>query len=206
MGSGDLNLLKSWNPKLLKNRQRVWEREQEVKREEEKFTQRQKEIKKERELNELINSTRDPNLKKDLLKKSKHGLEWMYNDHDNLPEENEDYLLGKRKLDSTIIKVKDNQNLYSSSINNNNDTKNPFLTSSIGTGVSLKSGISSNRKFDYSNDDPMAKLLAKPRMGSPTLKRVTKKKIQTINKANRNSISRQITHHTTSKRDNSIDY
>lgn len=204
MGSGDLNLLKSWNPKLLKNRQKVWEREQEVKREEEKFIQRQKEIKREKELTELINSTRDPDLKKNLVKKSKHGLEWMYNDQDNLPEENEDYLLGKKKLDTTIIKVKDNQNLYSS--NNNNATKNPFLTSSVGTGVSLKSGMPSDKKIDYNNDDPMAKLLSEPKIGSHTPRKITKKKTQTINKSNHKSISKQITHHTASEKHNSLDY
>lgn len=169
MGAGDLNLLKSWNPKLLKNRKKVWEREQEIEQEEEKFIQRQKEIKKEKELNDLINSTRDQTVKQNL--KLKNGLEWMYNDKDNLPEEKEDYLLGRRKLDTSVIKVKNN--------NNNNSTtpggKNPFLTSTTGSGVSF--GAETRKKYNYSNDDPMAKLMAKRPTAKNTriVKKVSKK-------------------------------
>ena len=55
MGSGDLNLLKSWNPKLMKNRKKVWETEQDLITEQQKLNTRLKEIEKERELNELLN-------------------------------------------------------------------------------------------------------------------------------------------------------
>lgn len=166
MGSGDLNLLKSWNPKLLKNRKKVWEREQELQREEEKFIQRQKELKKEKELNDLINSSRDPHVKRNL--KSQNGLEWMYNDKDNLPDEKEDYLLGKRKLDTSIIKVKSNDNIKSNG-------KNPFLTPSTSTNGDINNN-NSKKKFNYSNDDPMAKLMAaKKTIKKNMVKKVSKK-------------------------------
>lgn len=172
MGSGDLNLLKSWNPKLLKNRKKVWEREQELQKEEENFVQRQKELKKEKELNDLINSSRDPQVKQNL--KSQNGLEWMYNDKDNLPEEKEDYLLGKRKLDTSIIKVKPNDNIK-------NNAKNPFLTPSTGSSNITSSSVDRQKnnnktKFNYSNDDPMAKLMAakKKTVKKNMAKKVTK--------------------------------
>ena len=204
MGSGDLNLLKSWNPKLLKNRRKVWEREQEVKREEEKFIQRQKEIKREKELNELINSTRDPALKRNLLKNSKNGLEWMYNDKDNLPEENEDYLLGKKKLDTTVIKVRADQSLYRDV---DSDKKNPFLTSSVGAGVSLKSSLSSSKKkIDYSNDDPMAKLMSKHVRETKKITKITKRNTSTNKQSNYKSKFKQMSHNTESKKYDSIDY
>lgn len=105
MGSGDLNLLKSWNPKLMKNRKKVWETEQDLVNEQQKLNTRLKEIEKERELNELLhasNKDQPDALKTDLtLKKS--GLEWMYQDA-KLNDEKEDYLLGKKKLDSSILK------------------------------------------------------------------------------------------------------
>ena len=103
MGSGDLNLLKSWNPKLMKNRKKVWETEQDLITEQQKLNTRLKEIEKERELNELLNeSSKDKpeTLKNDLAVK-KSGLEWMYQDA-KLSDEKEDYLLGKKKLDSSI--------------------------------------------------------------------------------------------------------
>lgn len=63
-GGNDLNLLKSWNPKLSKNRAKVKQKERELLLEEEKI---QKQIK-ERQVNDLASI------------KSKTGLEWMYED------------------------------------------------------------------------------------------------------------------------------
>lgn len=63
-GGNDLNLLKSWNPKLSKNRQKVKQKEQLLLLEETKIQQRQKE----REIEDLTST------------KSKNGLEWMYED------------------------------------------------------------------------------------------------------------------------------
>lgn len=105
MGSGDLNLLKSWNPKLMKNRKKVWETEQDLVNEQQKLNTRLKEIEKERELNELVHASNkdQPDALKNGLTLKKSGLEWMYQDA-KLNDEKEDYLLGKKKLDSSILK------------------------------------------------------------------------------------------------------
>ena len=88
----------------MKNRKKVWEIEQDLVNEQQKLNTRLKEIEKERELNELLNESnknKTDGLKNDLaLKKS--GLEWMYQDA-KLSDEKEDYLLGKKKLDSSIL-------------------------------------------------------------------------------------------------------
>lgn len=69
-GSSDLNLLKSWNPKLQKNRQSVRRKEEDAIEEERKIQQKQKE----KELQDLASG------------KSKTGLEWMYDDAKHLSE------------------------------------------------------------------------------------------------------------------------
>ncbi|CCF58020.1 hypothetical protein KAFR_0D03720 [Kazachstania africana CBS 2517] len=144
MGSGDLNLLKSWNPKLVKNRKKVWETEQELLKEEQKLEERRKEIEKERELNELINS--DVNHGKS---QKQTGLEWMYKSVTF--DENEDYLLGKKKLDTTIIKNKP-----------------------IDDKPKKDTTIAAERpKYDYSNDDPMSKFNKVQKRSRP----VEKKKV-----------------------------
>lgn len=79
---GDLNLKKSWNPALMKNQKKVWEREQQALKELQTIKQRQKEIAQEREKEELIKLQygSDPSSmpKKDKLELNKLG--WMYND------------------------------------------------------------------------------------------------------------------------------
>lgn len=125
MAAGDLNLLKSWNPKLMKNRKKVWETEQDLLKEESKLKERQKELEKERELNNLRDTSKNTT--------KRTGLEWMYDDRIG-KDENEDYLLGRKKLDTKVIKVQ-----------NNNDTKDTHEVQS------------SKKIYDYSNDDPMSK-------------------------------------------------
>ncbi|EDO19063.1 hypothetical protein Kpol_2000p27 [Vanderwaltozyma polyspora DSM 70294] len=144
MGSGDLNLLKSWNPKLVKNREKVWIKEQELLKENEILKQKQLEITKERELDSLV----DPHHKHKNSKKN--GLEWMYSD----PTHNEDYLLGKKSLDSSVI----------SKNNLKNDSK-----------VDSKIDSEQTKKFDYSNDDPMSKFkIAKKRHIIQTKEKISK--------------------------------
>lgn len=65
-GGNDLNLLKSWNPKLSKNRAKVKHKEDELLLEEKKI---QEQIR-ERKLQDLATT------------KSKSGLEWMYHSID----------------------------------------------------------------------------------------------------------------------------
>lgn len=126
MGTGDLNLLKSWNPKLVKNRKKVWEREQELLQEDEQLKRRQREIELEQEEKELLNG-------RDSSTKSKNGMEWMYQDD---PTEKEDYLLGKKKLDTTVIHKSEPEPEVDNSTNLKKKTNKPDSV--------------------YAKDDPMA--------------------------------------------------
>lgn len=155
MAAGDLNLLKSWNPKLMKNRKKVWETEQELLKEEQKFKERQKELEKESEENDLINVNQG---------KKKSGLEWMYDDKYNKEEENQDYLLGKKKLDVNLIKKQSEEEL-----------KDEQTTTTI---------IVTKPKFDYSNDDPMSKFNKMAKISKKKKKISKKKKTKTITKKN----------------------
>lgn len=131
MAPGDLNLKKSWNPKLMKNRKKVWEREQEALEERKKIKERQEEIKKEREKQELRNLM----LKKTTAKTSitTDRIDWMYeqtntskkkgnseskDEHAN--DDDNDYLLGKKRLDDLLTKKSVNQDSNNSSQRNSN--------------------------------------------------------------------------------------
>ncbi|SCV03237.1 LANO_0G02982g1_1 [Lachancea nothofagi CBS 11611] len=98
MGTGDLNLLKSWNPHLLKNKKKVWETEQQLLDENKKFKERQQEIENEREQEELTSLTRDGN-----VRKKKSTLDWMYNDAASTDYQNSDFLLGKKRIDHNTL-------------------------------------------------------------------------------------------------------
>lgn len=82
---GDLNLKKSWNPALLKNQKKVWEREQDALKEHNAIKQRTKEIALEREKEEMIKLQYGNDLtklpQKQKLELSKLG--WMYTDMPN---------------------------------------------------------------------------------------------------------------------------
>ncbi|ANB12964.1 Cwc25p [Sugiyamaella lignohabitans] len=99
--SRDLNLKKSWHPGLLKNQEVVWRKEKEALEERKKILERQKEIQQERERNELL-SMQDVATGKQRVKR----LEWMYSEASGGSmgsSDNEAYLLGKRKIDDSII-------------------------------------------------------------------------------------------------------
>ncbi|CCE62085.1 hypothetical protein TPHA_0B04150 [Tetrapisispora phaffii CBS 4417] len=124
MGSGDLNLLKSWNPKLVKNREKVWVKEKELINEELKLKERQLELQKEKELDELVGA-------------KTRALDWMYNDPlASSQTQNNDYLLGKKKLDASVVKK---------------DSSTEELKKDPTTNL-----VSQRQKFDYSLDDPMS--------------------------------------------------
>ncbi|KAG0668971.1 RNA-splicing factor [Maudiozyma exigua] len=153
MAAGDLNLLKSWNPKLMKNRKKVWETEQELLKEEQKFKERQKELEKESEENELINGNKN---------RKKSGLEWMYDDKYNKEDENQDYLLGKKKLDANLIKKQTDEQTKDQKTTQNASVAKP--------------------KFDYSNDDPMSKFNKMAKMNKKKNKIFKKKNNKTVTK------------------------
>lgn len=109
MAPGDLNLKKSWNPALLKNQKKVWEKEQEALKEFQTIKQRAKEIASEREKEEMIrlqygnNTANLPTKQKLELNK----LGWMYNDvpkpdkvnEAGFREVEEDFLLNKEGVE-----------------------------------------------------------------------------------------------------------
>lgn len=77
---GDLNLKKSWNPALMKNQKKVWEREQEALKEYQTIKQRSKEIALEREKEEMIRLQygNDPTKLPTKHKLELNKLGWMY--------------------------------------------------------------------------------------------------------------------------------
>lgn len=110
---GDLNLKKSWNPALVKNQKKVWEREQDALKEYQQIKQRKKEIEQEREKEELIRlqygNDRSNMPTKQKLELNKLG--WMYTDvpkkddevnESGFREVEEDFLLNKDDVEQLL--------------------------------------------------------------------------------------------------------
>ncbi|KAA1468013.1 hypothetical protein DENSPDRAFT_927029 [Dentipellis sp. KUC8613] len=102
MGGGDLNMKKSWHPLLLKNQERVWLEEKKALEEKKKLDQLRKEKEEERQLQELQRLQEEQTGKKRAEK-----LEWMYTTpatgSSQNPNDLEDYLLGKKRVDKILI-------------------------------------------------------------------------------------------------------
>ncbi|KIM70194.1 hypothetical protein SCLCIDRAFT_511627 [Scleroderma citrinum Foug A] len=102
MGGGDLNMKKSWHPLLLKNQERVWLEEKKALEEKKKLDQLRKEKEEERQLQELQRLQEEQTGKKRTEK-----LEWMYTTpatgSSANPNDLEDYLLGKKRVDKILI-------------------------------------------------------------------------------------------------------
>lgn len=93
---------KSWHPLLLKNQERVWLEEKKALEEKKKLDQLRKEKEEERQLQELQRLQEEQTGKKRTEK-----LEWMYatpaaGSAQN-PNDLEDYLLGKKRVDKILI-------------------------------------------------------------------------------------------------------
>ncbi|KAF8922072.1 Pre-mRNA splicing factor-domain-containing protein [Mucidula mucida] len=101
MGGGDLNMKKSWHPLLLKNQERVWLEEKKALEEKKKLDQLRKEKEEERQLQELQRLQEQQTGKKRAEK-----LEWMYTTpatgSSQNPNDLEDYLLGKKRVDKML--------------------------------------------------------------------------------------------------------
>ncbi|KAH9486534.1 Pre-mRNA-splicing factor CWC25 [Psilocybe cubensis] len=101
MGGGDLNMKKSWHPLLLKNQERVWLEEKKALEEKKKLDQLRKEKEEERQLQELQRLQEEQTGKKRTEK-----LEWMYatpaTGSNQNPNDLEDYLLGKKRVDKIL--------------------------------------------------------------------------------------------------------
>ncbi|KAF8560007.1 hypothetical protein OG21DRAFT_1502362 [Imleria badia] len=101
MGGGDLNMKKSWHPLLLKNQERVWLEEKKALEEKKKLDQLRKEKEEERQLQELQRLQEEQTGRKRTEK-----LEWMYTTpatgSNQNPNDLEDYLLGKKRVDKIL--------------------------------------------------------------------------------------------------------
>jgi hypothetical protein len=98
---GDLNLKKSWHPVLMKNQQRVWQEEQKALEERKKTELLLKERAEERQILELQRLQEASGGPRKLEK-----VDWMYagpsSGHNGTTEEQESYLLGKRRVDGLL--------------------------------------------------------------------------------------------------------
>ena len=93
---------KSWHPLLLKNQERVWLEEKKALEEKKKLDQLRKEKEEERQLQELQRMQEEQT-----GKKRQEKLEWMYATpaagSTQNPNDLEDYLLGKKRVDKLLI-------------------------------------------------------------------------------------------------------
>ncbi|CAH01185.1 U2-type spliceosomal complex subunit CWC25 [Kluyveromyces lactis] len=158
----DLNLLKSWNPKLVKNRKKVWEAQQQLVEENKKIKERQKEIEKERELDRYSSLIRDEDQKN---VKRKTGLEWMYDNTSTALTENVDYLLGKKEITDTLLDLSGNNNKSEKSENQKQTIRKHYQ--GIEDVICSKTN---HKNVDLSSDDPMAKFKAAKQAHLKTLK------------------------------------
>lgn len=101
MGAGDLNVKKSWHPRLQKNQEKVWMQEQEAEAERKKLDELRKEREQERQMQELqrIHEAAGG-------KKRPERVEWMYatpaSSSGSSEAELEEYLLGKKRVDKLL--------------------------------------------------------------------------------------------------------
>ncbi|KAJ2593888.1 RNA-splicing factor [Coemansia sp. RSA 1804] len=104
MGSGDLNMKKSWHPQTLANQRRVAEEKRKAEEEAKRVARIQKELREERQREEM------DRLNASVTQKSNNRLEWMYNaPSTSMPQTSEDmeeYLLGNRDA-MTLLNDKD---------------------------------------------------------------------------------------------------
>lgn len=142
---GDLNLKKSWNPALLKNQKKVWEREQQALKEHQAIKERTKEIAQEREKEELLRLQygNDPSSmpKKDKLELSK--LSWMYEGG----KKDVDELTGFREVDEDFLaKSDDIEQLLKG---------NKAVKSSVASRFDKVAAVGALRSLSSLSDDPL---------------------------------------------------
>lgn len=109
MGSGDINMKKSWHPRLQKNQEEVWLREQAAIAERKKVDELRREREQERQMQELKQIYESAG-----GKKSTERMDWMYASpavkSGPTDAELEDYLLGKKRVD-TLLQQGESQKL-----------------------------------------------------------------------------------------------
>ncbi|KAJ1940057.1 RNA-splicing factor [Linderina macrospora] len=101
MGSGDLNMKKSWHPLTMANQRRVAEEKRKAEEEAQRTAKMQKELRAERQREEM------ERLNQSLSGKKTNQLEWMYKAPTATSQTDEDleaYLLGKRSIADIVDK------------------------------------------------------------------------------------------------------
>ena len=146
----------------MKNRKKVWEAEQELLREQAKLNQRRNEIAKERELNRLVELSRERDKDKNIDKKSAlaaSGLEWMYDDQFSRDSLRDEYLLGKKKLDPVALKLSSKQDASQRipDTTTTTTTKTTATTQIEHSSDTANSQSKRKKMYDYSKDDPMSR-------------------------------------------------
>ncbi|KAI5956363.1 CWC25 [Candida jiufengensis] len=161
--AGDLNLKKSWNPKLVKNQTKVWELEQKKLKQLKEDQVKNEEFKKEQEYLDLLKLQYGSDYENHLsnnekLKVSK--LSWMYEDvpfekqeqetknSSGFIESNAEFTDGKKEVESLLS---GNQAFHKRGSKSSGYTGNDRLNKIIGSGLSNK-GVSSS----ILENDPMA--------------------------------------------------
>ncbi|KAJ2080890.1 RNA-splicing factor [Coemansia sp. S100] len=105
MGSGDLNMKKSWHPLTQANQNRVAEEKRKAEEESQRTARIQKELREERQKEEM------DMLNASITNRPINKLDWMYSAPSAASQNTEDleaYLLGKKNI-STIISSKEEQ-------------------------------------------------------------------------------------------------
>ncbi len=109
----DLNLKKSWNPKLVKNRAKVWKREQEVLQQYKKSREREQEIKEIRNRSDLLalSASKNGGVRDKVELQNNYKTEWIYKSEpkdknviQSTGSSNDDIMLGRKKLDEMLTK------------------------------------------------------------------------------------------------------
>ncbi|ODM17539.1 hypothetical protein SI65_07214 [Aspergillus cristatus] len=110
MGGGDLNLKKSWHPSLLRNQERVWSEEKKALEERKRIDQLRRERDEERQIQDLQRLQEDSGQVRQTQR-----VDWMYQAPSgatgHVAEEMEGYLLGKRRIDSVLLKGEETKKL-----------------------------------------------------------------------------------------------
>ncbi|SCU96850.1 LADA_0H03070g1_1 [Lachancea dasiensis] len=146
MGTGDLNLLKSWNPHLLKNKKKVWEIEQQALEENRKLQERQHEIEKQRQLDELTSLTRDGK-----VREKKSNLDWMYNDQPAVDHAKDEFLLGKKRIENSTLLGRPTEDTKEDQKN-----RRRFKSSSNPSVHTMLRKEDQKPRHDLSKEDPLA--------------------------------------------------
>ncbi|CAI5760053.1 unnamed protein product [Candida verbasci] len=189
---GDLNLKKSWNPALMKNQQKVWEKEQEKLKELKLIKQKNQEFEKEKEYLDLLKLQygdefdRSKLSKDEKLKISK--LNWMYNDLPFEPTEeikdeesngfiqsNQEFVEGKTKVENLL----NGSRSFKREAEKSNDRINKIINS--GT---------KKLNNDYS-DDPLLKIMQQQKNKSKTkTKSESESKSKSKSKSNQSKVNK----------------